>query len=278
MTHAKKIEDLLLLRLWRAGEKGITENAFYKDIASLFPIELNTEMLKSLCDGLVKAEFVSSQTVRKRNRYSITHVGVEKARSLTSSSKGISWRRLLVAYCLGLSGAKKINPNVVRIALLNELCSVPEGTTLVRAVDRFLLQHLQQPGAKDVEQAVIRRALGVREHEHSVPSPQSPQSIDLVPFAKVVAAAARRTPEGWVGNKVFISHVWKAIQEQSHFPGMTLDVFKELLIRANQQQLLSLSRADLAPLLDQKDVRASEIAHMDSTFHFLVIDRKEAQV
>jgi hypothetical protein len=273
MTHARKIEDLLLLRLWHAGEKGITENAIYKDISSLLPIELNAEMLKGLSDGLAKGGLLTSQTVRGRNKYLITFAGTEQARSLIRSSKSASWRKLLVAYCLGLTGSKKINPNVVRLALLNELCSIPEGTTLIRAVDRFLMHHLQQPGAKDLEQAVIRRALGMRKQDQKS---RSLQSIDLVPFTKEVTAAARRTPDGWVGNKVFISHVWKAMQEQGMLLDMTFDEFKGLLIRANQQRLLSLSRADLAPLLDQQDVRASQIEHMDATFHFLVVDQQEA--
>ena len=49
------------------------------------------------------------------------------------------------------------------------------------------------------------------------------------------------------------------------------------LIRANQQRLLSLSRADLAPLLDRQNVRASLTEHMDATFHFLIVDRQGAQ-
>jgi len=234
-------------------------------------------MLKGCCDGLAKTGLLTNETVRKRNKYSITHAGTERAQSLVRSSGRIPWKRRLVAYCLGLSGSKKIDQNTVRVTLLGELCSIPDSATLVRAVDMFLLHHLQQPDAKGVEQGVIRRALGAHGPGDRPQSPRSPQSVDLENFAEVVTAAARRTPEGWVGNKVFICHVWKAIQDAGDFQGMALDGFKGLLIRANQQRLLSLSRADLAPLLDQEDVRASQIEHMDATFHFLIVDRQEAQ-
>ena len=248
MMKPRKIDDLLLLRFRCAGEKGMTENAVYKDISGL--VELNAEMLKGCCDGLAKAGLL---TVRKRNKYSISQAGTERARSLVRSSGGIPWKRCLVTYCLGLSGLKKIDPDTVRVTLLGELCSIPDGATLTKAVDRFLLHHLQQPYAKDVGQGVIRRALGADGPGDRPQSLQSPQSIDLEGFVKVVTAAARRTPKGWVGNKVFISHVWRAIQDAGDFQEMTLDGFKGLLIRANQQRLLSLSRADLAPLLDQQE-------------------------
>jgi len=268
-----KIEDILLLRVWQAGDKGMTASEVRKGIRGLFPVELNPEMLKSSCDGLAGAGWLA-RSAKKPTKYTITRAGVERARSLLRTAKSGKWPKLLVGYSLGLSSLTK---NAIRVALLRELCAIPEGTSLPTALDMFLLQHLAQPGAKNIEQAVIRRALGLSAQEQKPQKEPRPPSPDLKQFAESVIEAARHTREGWVGNKVFISRVWKEIQNEGKFAGMTIDAFKSQLVQANHQRLLSLSRADLAPLLDQQDVLASEIRHMDATFHFLVVDRHEGQ-
>lgn len=265
MMQSKNIEELLLIRFWRAGEKGMTEHAIYKEISSLSPVALSAEMVKGSCDGLAKAGLLTNEVAKKQNKYCIAPAGAERVRSMVPSTTGLPWKELFVRYCLGLSGPKKLKQHAIRVALLRELCTIPEGATLAKAVDRFLLQHLQQPNARDVKQGVMRRALSL-----------SPQPIDLGNFSEAVAATARRTPSGWVGNKVFVSHVWKSLQDAGNFRGMTLNGFKDLLVRANQEGLLSLSRADLAPLFNQQDVRESQIEYMDATFHFLIVDRQEA--
>jgi hypothetical protein len=268
-----KIEDILLLRVWQSTGKGMTASDIRKGLRGLFPVELNVEMLKGSCDRLVAAGWFASSG-KKLAKYTTTREGAERARSLLRMSKTGKWPKALVAYSLDLSSLAK---NAIRIALLRELCAIPEGAKFSTALDTFLLQHLAQPGAKNIEQAVIRRALGLSGQEQKAQTVPRPQSLDLKQFAQAVVETARHTREGWVGNKVFISRVWKEIQDKGGFAGMTFEAFKGHLVQANHQRLLSLSRADLAPLMDQQDVLASEIKHMDATFHFLVVDRQEAQ-
>jgi hypothetical protein len=44
------------------------------------------------------------------------------------------------------------------------------------------------------------------------------------------------------------------------------------LAEANRQRLITLNRADLAYALNPEEVHASEINHLNSTFHFIRID------
>ena len=266
-----KIEDLLLLRVWQAGVRGIPLSGVRKAMDGLLPFELNAEMLKSSCDGLANAGLVASSA--KGTRYTITRAGSDRARSLVRTSKG-KWPKLLVGYCLDLSSLTK---DAICVALLRELCAIPESANLTKALDVFLLHHLAQTGAKTVEKAVIQRGLGLSGQKEKAQIEPRRQSTDLNHFARVVMEAARHTRDGWVGNKVFVSRVWKEIQIQGSLEGMSFAAFKGQLIQANRERLVSLSRADLAPFMDQQDVLDSEIRHMDATFHFLVVDRQEAR-
>jgi hypothetical protein len=50
---------------------------------------------------------------------------------------------------------------------------------------------------------------------------------------------------------------------------MDLEAFKQRLVEANRERYLSLVCADMAPVLDQKDVKESEARYLSATFHFL---------
>lgn len=55
--------------------------------------------------------------------------------------------------------------------------------------------------------------------------------FDLAAFARRVLEAARSSPSGWFGDaKVFISHVWKALDHDPAFHGMNQEAFKSRLI------------------------------------------------
>ncbi len=85
-------------------------------------------------------------------------------------------------------------------------------------------------------------------------------------------AAARVCPTGRFGdNKVFIAHVWRAVQSDPGFATMDLPAFKERLAEANNARLLDLSRADLVQAMDPEDVRESEVHYLNATFHFVRI-------
>lgn len=104
-------------------------------------------------------------------------------------------------------------------------------------------------------------------------SPPTPEPFDLEAFANTVKAAARHCPTGRFGGyKVFISHVWEQLRNDQPFQTLGLAGFKEKLVEANRERLLTLSRADLVQLMDPADVRASETTYLTATFHFILIE------
>ncbi|AEI62087.1 hypothetical protein [Corallococcus macrosporus] len=87
-------------------------------------------------------------------------------------------------------------------------------------------------------------------------------------FAERVLSVARDLPTGRFGaNKVFISHVWKALQPEWR----TREAFNAALLEANRTRLLSLTRADLVSAMDPKDVAESEVQSFGASFHFVVV-------
>jgi hypothetical protein len=102
--------------------------------------------------------------------------------------------------------------------------------------------------------------------EAAIPRP------DLPAFADAVRVAAAGCPTGWSGDDlVLISHVWKHVRDWSEFQSVDLPAFKEKLLAANRERLLTLSRADLVQALDPRDVLDSETTYLNAAFHFLKI-------
>ena len=105
------------------------------------------------------------------------------------------------------------------------------------------------------------------------PSAGSGPEPDLPAFARRVVEAARSSRTGRFGDdKVFVVHVWRALQADPAFAAMGLDGFKQRLAEANNARLLDLSRADLVEAMDPEDVRTSEVRYLDATFHFVRVE------
>ncbi len=101
-----------------------------------------------------------------------------------------------------------------------------------------------------------------------------PEPFDLEMFANTVKAVARTSPTGRFGdNKVFISHVWRQVAEESQFAPLNFAGFKEKLVEANRENLLILSRADFAHDMNPADVRESETAYLNAVFHFILVEK-----
>jgi hypothetical protein len=91
-------------------------------------------------------------------------------------------------------------------------------------------------------------------------------------FAARVLSVARSSPTGRFGDaKVFIAHVWRALQFDPEFRELGPDGFKQRLTEANRARLLDLGRADLVEAMDPADVRDSETRYLGATFHFIRI-------
>lgn len=107
----------------------------------------------------------------------------------------------------------------------------------------------------------------------------APGTPNLETFAQNVLAAGASSPTGWFGdpaiaNKVFVSHVYKAYAQRHPEEADGIERFKERLIEANRAGLLKLSRADLVEAMNLDDVRASEILHMNASFHFVIVKER----
>ncbi|RUL86824.1 hypothetical protein [Tautonia sociabilis] len=96
--------------------------------------------------------------------------------------------------------------------------------------------------------------------------------LPIEEFARRVLQAARDCPTGRFGeHKVFIAHVRRALASDPDFNGMDDGTFKRRLAQANNARLLDLTRADLVPAMDPRDVRESEVEYYGATFHFIRI-------
>ncbi len=105
---------------------------------------------------------------------------------------------------------------------------------------------------------------------------EAPAEFDLTAFANTVQAAARDCPTGWFGNnKVFISHLWRHLHGEPAFAKLDLPAFKQRLVEANREGLLTLSRADLVQLMDLTDVAESETTYENAVFHFVLVERAQ---
>jgi hypothetical protein len=121
--------------------------------------------------------------------------------------------------------------------------------------------------------SVVFRDWGQGPKEAKLPLPEQTAPFDLQSFANTVRAAARDCPTGRFGdNKVFINHVWRRLRDEPALDGMDLPEFKQKLVEANAEGLLSLSRADLVQLMDPTDVQESETRHLNAEFHFILVE------
>jgi hypothetical protein len=104
--------------------------------------------------------------------------------------------------------------------------------------------------------------------------PMPPEPFDLPAFAATVRALAASSPpqDRFHDNKVFISALWSTSQREPNFPRLSLAEFKQRLVQANSQNLLHLSRADLVSAMDPQLVADSETAHLNATFHFVLLE------
>jgi hypothetical protein len=91
-------------------------------------------------------------------------------------------------------------------------------------------------------------------------------------FATAVLAAAAQVPAAgrFGADRVFVSALWKQLGEQRDALGPSFDAFKARLLKANRELKLTLARADMPGAMDRATVAASEIAHLNSTFHLVV--------
>lgn len=112
---------------------------------------------------------------------------------------------------------------------------------------------------------------------------QAAPSTDLTTFAATVHALARPieenpTPDGRArgrfGRKVFLAAIRRALRD-TDYARLAPEMIDRLLIDAHRAGLIELARADLVAAMDPAEVRASEIRHLEATYHFVVAERTD---
>ncbi len=168
------------------------------------------------------------------------------------------------------------NQSTVMAALLNDLLQTPKPLPWDKALSQLVAKVAQakRTTPDELRTAILRQAVTSAASPSPKPdTPTTPAPLSDEAFAELTLNAAKATQEGRLGDsKVFISRVWATLQQQHPDLMLTLEDFKQRLITANRQRRLDLSRADLAYALDANDVSASEINHLNSTFHFIRLD------
>jgi len=236
-----------------------------------------------------------------RDRYLIPRaLGIAEAagqtRSRINSRDGLGAWLIKRRYDLPAGSGHTLNAALEALAC--QQLGFPEETKLAAVCDRVLCRLLGAPEPLSREQLapqVAQAAAGARRADlaglreavlrdwlapSASPPPEAdgraagegvePEAFDLPAFAATVQAAARSCPTGRFGdNKVFIHHVWKQLQGETHLPVHSLEEFKQRLVEANHVGLLFLSRADLVQAMDPADVHKSEAQYLGAVFHFI---------
>jgi len=104
---------------------------------------------------------------------------------------------------------------------------------------------------REAQRRPQRRDMSLEEFAHAVK--------DIIPSVRGSQGPTDRV-QGRLGNKVFISAAYRAVQRDPRFAGMPLLQFKERLAQANKGALLVLARADLVGAMEQTEVQESEYA------------------
>jgi hypothetical protein len=76
-------------------------------------------------------------------------------------------------------------------------------------------------------------------------------------------------------EKIFVSALWRYLEDDGRLPDLSLERFKRWLLTANRDQLIDLVRADSQGDMDGRLLEESEIRDLGATFHF-VVDRQMA--
>jgi len=173
---------------------------------------------------------------------------------------------------LGMGPREKISLETVQAAIFGRELGEHRPADPKKVLDRLVSRQVgaRRDEDKEVRDAVLRGWISGAIEQPDRRSSAPPGGF--AGFAQKVQAAAEECVTGRFGdNKVFIIHVWRALQNDDDFHGLDLPAFKQRLAEANNARLLDLSRADLVQAMDPDDVRLSEVTYLNAAFHFIRI-------
>ncbi|ATB29940.1 hypothetical protein [Melittangium boletus] len=191
-----------------------------------------------------------------------TGLGRVGERSLKAVQDELCWKQL------GVTTDKPFNLANVQSFLLTRVLQSSREVKPGQAMEQLAARQVgaRRTDPESLRQAALQSWLLPTSAPQTAPEPTRPAEEPLSAFAERVLRAARDSTSGRFGeDRVFISHVWRALGD----PVLDERAFKQRLVEANQKHLVSLSRADMVELMDPSDVSASEIRYLNATFHFI---------
>ena len=200
----------------------------------------------------------------------------------------------IVASELGLPIEAARSPAQLGNAWLAKFLGIPAGSLSVKKLRAVLLARefklservleekllgqlaVKFTGARSGRRADVLQALASRWLDSAQPAqpaasepPPRAEAPGTAVLGKVRAALRAPSAKHFGDNKVFISSVWQTLRGDPDVQPLGEAGFKRLLVEAHQRGDLKLSRADLISAMDPADVAASEIQHLNATYHFI---------
>jgi hypothetical protein len=269
-----RLDLLILVRLAKV------EKQSHEDVVALLrPLIANDDVVERVLDGLIRGLVKDQHVTVGRGRKSpvgplrITDRGRDHAARQLGVDSVPSWRafreRFLPETVLGISIKKAEDMRAALIAerVLEHAAPSPSGHSQRLRSVTAIVETLLRTHARDLSTELVRRWATMKHRNEWTDD-------DVI---KAVQTATRRVSDAgrFGGDRVFVSAIWRQLDQGAEFPGLSFDGFKKRLVAANQRRELVLARADLLGAMDPREVAASEIRYLNSTFHF-VLDHSRA--
>ena len=94
--------------------------------------------------------------------------------------------------------------------------------------------------------------------------------LEVLPTIEQDPDADDRARGRFGSEKVFIGAIWRRLEHDPRFAGMTKAQFQRHLVDAQREGILNLARADLVAAMNHAEVMSSEIRDHGSEFHFVI--------
>lgn len=273
-----RFAHLVLIRL--ATIKSLAPSALAKQLRPF----VATDDFKHLLDDALRTLTADGSIVARPLR--ITDQGRSRAAEVLGVDAIPSWRQLRSRHLPGLAlgipvkSAADLRAAIIAQLLVKHLGLSPRSTDPHQIINLAVTTALRVPraDAQTLQAELVKRWVADAASP-TVVIPPTPVKAAPVPTVwtdddviKAVRDATSQVPAAgrFGGDRVFVSAIWRQLGEETRFPGLTLDGLKDRLIAANRRQQVTLARADMPGAMDQREVAASEIRYLNSTFHFVL--------
>lgn len=260
LTEEGRAQALRFLQLEKLPPRGLT----WKKLKQTYLLARGLDLppTRAVLERVAQADGVRAALLKRQHQ-----VDGAEAPTLAQVRDRLLWRQL------GVESEQRFTLRAVQAHLLGKLLEA-DTSDPERALEQLAARAAgaTRGDAEAVRLAALRGWLLPASPEPAAPPPPVPApepARDVAAtFAERVLAVARALPTGRFGpNKVFISHVWRALRPEVG----SREEFNARLLEANRARHLSLTRADLVTAMDPTDVAESEIHSYDASFHFVVV-------